>query len=242
MQIKRHHFDSIQSTNTWVKEQLDQFDLKALTLVTAAEQTGGRGRFHRQWISPKDLNIYATFLFFIPTLRTDLGNIPQLLALSAAESLSPLTDKVRMKWPNDLVIGNKKLGGILCEVGQSRDFWGVITGIGININMPESLLQTIDRPATSILSETGAQHEIDPLIEQLADQFKRHIQQFLKEGFEPFFETIRSRMVHRLNDPLRFSDFKKTHEGLYKGLNPDGSMDLLLPDGTLKRCVSGELL
>lgn len=242
MQIKRHHFDSIQSTNTWVKEQLDQLDLKALNLVTAAEQTGGRGRFHRKWLSPKDLNIYATFLFFIPSLREDLGNIPQLLALSAAETLLPLTPNVRLKWPNDLVIGKKKLGGILCEVGQSRDFWGVIAGIGININMPEPLLQTIDRPATSILVETGSMHEIDPLIHQLADQFKSHIQQFLKEGFDPFFEAIQSRMVHRLNEPLQFSDFKQKQEGLYKGLNRDGSMNLLLPDGTLKRCVTGELL
>lgn len=242
MQIKRHHFESIQSTNTWVKEQLDQFDLQALTLVTASEQTGGRGRFHRQWLSPKDLNIYATFLFFMPALRSDLGNIPQLLALAAAETLESLTPNIKLKWPNDLVIGHKKLGGILCEVGQSRDSWGVITGIGININMPDSLLKTIDRPATSLLVETGTSQALDPLIEKLAEGFRNHIQLFLKEGFEPFYNALNARMVHRMNEPLQFSDFTQKQEGVYKGLNRDGSLNLLLPDGSLKICTTGELL
>lgn len=242
MQIKRHHFETIQSTNTWVKEQLDQFDLQAMTLVTASEQTGGRGRFHRQWLSPKNLNIYATFLFFMPDLRTDVGNIPQLLALAAAETLEAYLPAMRLKWPNDLVIGTKKLGGILCEVGQSRDAWGVIAGIGININMPDSLLKTIDRPATSLLVETGTSRAIEPLIVNLAERFHSHIEQFLKDGFDPFYESMNARMAHQLKDVLQFSDFKHQIEGRYQGLNKDGSLNLLLPNGSLKICTTGELL
>lgn len=242
MQIKRQHFKTLQSTNTWVKEQLDTFDLQSLTLVTASEQTGGRGRFHRQWLSPKDLNIYATFLFFMPELRNDVGNIPQLLALGAAETLEAILPAVRLKWPNDVVIGKKKLGGILCEVGLSRDAWGVITGIGININMPDSLLKTIDRPATSLLVETGKPHAVEPLIDKLAEKFQNHLQCFLKEGFEPFYEAMNARMAHQLNDVLQFSDFKHQIEGRYQGLNKDGTLNLLLPGGSLKICTTGELL
>jgi BirA family biotin operon repressor/biotin-[acetyl-CoA-carboxylase] ligase len=178
----------------------------------------------------------------MPALRSDLGNIPQLLALAAAETLESLTPNIKLKWPNDLVIGHKKLGGILCEVGQSRDSWGVITGIGININMPDSLLKTIDRPATSLLVETGTSQALDPLIEKLAEGFRNHIQLFLKEGFEPFYNALNARMVHRMNEPLQFSDFTQKQEGVYKGLNRDGSLNLLLPDGSLKICTTGELL
>ena len=76
--------NSIDSTNSWAKAHPDQWAAEGVTLVTASEQMAGRGRFKRKWVSPPDVNIYATFCFWFDAERKDVGHIPQLLALAAA--------------------------------------------------------------------------------------------------------------------------------------------------------------
>lgn len=242
MEIKRIHFETIDSTNNWAKGHLDELDQKALTLITASEQTAGRGRFNRTWTSPKNSNILATFVFFLESLREDMGNIPQILALSALKSLKETEVPLALKWPNDINCGSKKLGGILCEVSQAQNKWGVVIGIGLNINMTEADLKKIDRPAASLLSETGRHYDLELLTNQLSQQFKENIECFLKNGFAPFFPLYTQALLHQKNALLRFNDFQKIIEGKFSHINPDGSLSLILSDGTCKRCTSGELL
>lgn len=242
MRIEKKHFDSIDSTNSYAKRAADTFNPKALTLITASEQTAGRGRFRREWISPKDMNLYASFIFFLKTLRDDLGNIPQVLALSAVETLKPYVDNIKIKWPNDLVVKEEKLGGILCELTQSQHGWAMIAGIGMNINMPDSLLKKIDRPATSLLKENRQEYSIDTLSKALAEKFLSDLTLFLLQGFEPFLESFTNALVHKKNGKLKFNNFKEQIEGKFEGINEDGSLSLLLEDGSVLRCTTGELV
>ena len=106
--VKHLHFKQIDSTNTWAKQHTDQWASKGVTLITASEQTAGRGRFKRRWESPPDVNIYATFCFWFDLHRTDLGHIPQILALASAQTLEMLGFFPKIKWPNDVLLGGKK--------------------------------------------------------------------------------------------------------------------------------------
>lgn len=171
MEIIHYHFNTIDSTNAWAKEHIAEFDQDKLMLITADEQTAGRGRFNRHWLSPAGQNIYASFCFFIPTPYQDIANISQGLAVSAVRTLKEFGFATQIKWPNDLMIEGKKVGGILCETTPVGDNTCVIAGIGLNVNMPKDLLAQIDQPATSLMVEEGREFPLKQIMENLRDRF-----------------------------------------------------------------------
>lgn len=242
MEIKKQHFETIGSTNTWAKQNAAQFDRKALTVITAGEQTAGRGRFTRSWVSPKGCSVYATYVFFLNRLDEGLGNIPQILSFAAYEVLSTYLDAVKIKWPNDLVVQGKKLGGILCELTEVAPAWAVVTGIGINVNVSEEILNAIDQPATSLMAELGKKLSVEEIEAKITDKFNSHLTLFFQEGFKPFHGPFCRALAHQTGDTIKFHDFQTVITGKFEGINPDGSLNMKLTDGTIKRYVSGELV
>lgn len=242
MLIIRKHFQIIDSTNTWAKQHAEQLDRQALTLVTANAQTAGRGRFKRLWLSPPDQNIYATFCFFIDKHRHDIGNIPQILALSAAHTLETLGFHPFLKWPNDLLLSGKKIAGILCETLPLSDTLAILLGIGLNVNMPQELLKTIDRPATSLLAEDGLKRDPEELLQKLQEHFLPSLEQFLDEGFLPFLEPYKKSLIHMPGDLIRFHDNRSIWEGKFLAINRDGSLLLELASGENRTFIAGEIL
>lgn len=241
MHINRIHFESIGSTNTWAKEHAEELDKRALTIITADEQTAGRGRFTRDWISPKGCNLYVTYVVFVKDLQLPLGNLPQVLAIAAAESLTAI-QPVRIKWPNDLVLAKKKLGGILCEISQVSSGYALIIGFGLNINMPKTYFAQIDRPATSLLEEVGHALDREQISESIHTYFAKHLFNFLRNGFDPFLERFREILLHEKGDSIRFSNFQTIIEGTFQQINNQGALVLKFPDGSEKTFTSGELL
>lgn len=242
MHIKHIHFPTIDSTSTFAKEHAHEFDPLALTIITADEQTKGRGRFQRSWVSPKGCNLYVTYVYFQDSLRADIGNVPQVLAMAAYDALQQEGHALNLKWPNDLVVENKKLGGILCEVVQVETKWAVSVAIGLNINMELSELQKVDRPATSLSQEAGKTLDRESIEKEVHERFHRYLELFLKEGFKPFLEDYRKALIHKEGQPLRFSNFKEVLEGNFMGIQEDGSLDICLASGKVLNCISGELL
>ena len=255
MNIIHHHFECIDSTNTWAKEHVGELDSSSLTLITADMQTGGRGRFKRKWHSPPHVNIYATFCFFLENIKLDricIGQIPQLLALSTAYCLEFLHFKPTLKWPNDVLLSGKKVAGILCETTSDPIRLGrwIICGIGLNVKMRKEDLDLIDRPATSLLVEaTGKQTiEIELILKLIQDRFNGHLIRFLKEGFQPFFSDYVSRSCFKKGQPVRFHDNQNIIEGTFYSLNQDGSITIDLSQNVeskedfLKTYYAGEFL
>lgn len=242
MQLIRKHFDTIDSTNTWSKRNVALLSQNDITLVTANTQTDGRGRYKRRWESPPDLNIYATFCFFIDKKRKDICNISQILSLSLATLIENIGLLPQLKWPNDLLIGGKKLGGILAETTEADSQMCFILGVGLNVNMPAEYLRRIDRPATSLKIETGKTFDIEKLITELQQQFLHDLHIFLQQGFLPFHLEYRQRLFANDNRPLRFHAHGNIWEGVLHEINDDGSLDLLLLDGKIKRFMAGEVL
>lgn len=239
---KRIHFEQIDSTNTWAKMNVDQWAPEGVTLITASGQTAGRGRFRRRWESPFGVNVYATFCFWFDIHRTDIGHIPQLLSLAAALTLEREGFFPLIKWPNDLLIKGKKMGGILCETVSEQMRRGIICGIGLNINMPVDALKLIDRPATSLLAEKGREFDQIIILENLQHHFITFLGEFTHKGFSPFFPLLQERSAFKKGEWVRFHDNQTLLEGQFETIHPDGSVELRLANGILKIFYAGEFL
>lgn len=242
MDLTRRHFSSINSTNTWAKEHTDELPRDKITLITADTQTGGRGRFNRQWKSPPGENIYATFCLCVEKPPQQIGNLPQVLAVSAAAVLKNLHFQPELKWPNDILLSGKKVGGILAETTSVTNQLCVIIGIGLNINMPLETLKQIDQPATSLIVEAGHRFSVETVLQELQAEFTENIKLFFSDGFSPFLETYREYVTQNPEKTVRFHDNRKIWEGTLHSINEDGSLCLRLPGGEIKTFIAGEIL
>lgn len=241
MNIARFHFQTIDSTNTWAKANLHLFSPENLTLVTAEMQTEGRGRVGRRWISPAKQNLYATFCFCVPKRVEPLNNLSQILSVSASKALNKLGFKPHIKWPNDLLIRGKKISGILCETMEKENSLCMLAGIGINVNMPKEVLDTIDQPATSLMVEAGKEFELEEITTHLTEIFNEDLALFLEKGFVPFLNFYLEHLLHSPGSSLKVTEKGKILQGNFHSINPDGSLNLQLPTGELKKIYSGEI-
>jgi BirA family transcriptional regulator, biotin operon repressor / biotin---[acetyl-CoA-carboxylase] ligase len=132
-------FDELASTNAFAMERAKNEALSG-TVVLADKQTAGQGRLDRSWFSPGKSNIYGSFLFVHETTIQYLGWIPLMAGVAIAQALEQQTGiRIDLKWPNDLLIGGRKLGGILCDSFRNpRHHSCVVIGFGINVNLSQS--------------------------------------------------------------------------------------------------------
>ena len=233
-----HHFESIDSTNTYAKAHALQFHPDQLVLISADEQTAGRGRFKRPWISPKGVNLYATYCFFIaPEFAR---SISQMAAVSIATLLLSYSLSPQIKWPNDLLLNRKKIAGILSEVQFQTTSAQVFLGIGINVNMSQSFLDTIDQPATSLAIETKRIWDRKALLSELTEQIQTDLALFEKEGFASFYTRFEALLANR-NEMIRIHDGATTWEGIFESITSDGKLTLRLADGSHRVFFSGDI-
>ncbi|MDP1835049.1 MAG: biotin--[acetyl-CoA-carboxylase] ligase [Chlamydiales bacterium] len=240
MKIDRYHFPIVDSTNVWAKANVRYFKRDRITVVTAGEQTAGRGRHNRVWISPPDQNLYATFCLFLPPRRRDFANVTQVVAVSAALELSRMGYSPSLKWPNDILIENAKVGGILGETTRIDDEVCCLIGLGLNINMPPSALASLDRPATSLSIIAKQSLNLEEISDQISNAVCAGLKRFLKDGLPPFLENFRGLLVHQLGDTVRFHLGNVIVEGSFHSINDDGTLNLIINDD-VKRIVSGEI-
>ncbi|MES2345534.1 MAG: biotin--[acetyl-CoA-carboxylase] ligase [Chlamydiota bacterium] len=234
------HFDSIDSTNTWAKHHAHELDRQQLTCITAMEQTAGRGRWNRKWISPKNQNIYATLYFCLPRSCTYIHNLGQILSLSCATVLKKKGFSPEIKWPNDLLLSGKKIAGILTELVVFNDYFGIVLGIGINTNMTQELLETIDQPATSLAQLSGQTWTIEQILEPLLQQFIKDLAELVDQGFKPFQTTYQDLLAYK-GKIISSHDGLKHISGTCLSVNDEGRLNLLLPSGEILELTAGEI-
>lgn len=234
------HFDSIDSTNTWTKNHAHELDPYQVTCVTAMEQTSGRGRWNHKWLSPKNQNIYATLYFCIPRTCPYIHNLGQILSLSCAKVLKNKGFSPEVKWPNDLLLNGKKVAGILTELVVFNQHFGIILGIGINTNMSQELLDTIDQPATSLSQLSGQTWTIEQILEPLLQQFLDDLALLQEQGFKPFQATYEALLAYK-GKTISSSDGVKQFTGICHSINEEGRLNLLLPSGEMIALTAGEI-
>lgn len=132
-------FDELASTNAFAMEKAKDQALSG-TVILADRQTAGRGRLDRSWFSPGKSNIYGSLLFVHETHIQYLGWVPLMAGVAIAQALEQqLGIRIGLKWPNDLLIGGRKLGGVLCDSFRNPKHHScVVIGFGINVNLSQS--------------------------------------------------------------------------------------------------------
>ncbi|HSX25607.1 MAG TPA: biotin--[acetyl-CoA-carboxylase] ligase [Chlamydiales bacterium] len=234
------HLDQIDSTNTYAKKQCQTFAKDQITCITAEEQTAGRGRYQRNWVSPRGVNIYATFYFTLPADTLHLVSLAQVMAYSLAMVLIKEGLHPKIKWPNDIRLNGKKVSGVLCETAFHGKEVEIFLGIGINVNMDEEKLRQIDQPATSLKVETGHTWDRAALLKKLQKQFLADLEAFKKGGFTPFHSQFENLLAYK-GETVRCFDGKKEWIGVCHSLTNDGQLNLFLPDGSIQTILSGDI-
>ena len=180
-------FDTISSTNDYLlrKEKNKNKDIK---ICIAEEQTKGRGRRGKSWISPKFKNIYFSLSSYLR--KEDLSGLSIAVALSVSKVLTEINVMSLIKWPNDLLVGNKKICGILIETAKVGELTKVVIGIGINVNMEYSEL--IDQEWTSIKLEKKQSVDRNSIITEMINQLCITLNKFEQEEFDYFLNKFTS--------------------------------------------------
>jgi len=233
MKFKIEWFDKLASTNALMRERFGQgSDIESGHIVAAHEQTAGRGRQDRKWLSTAGTNL--CFSLFVQT-KAELMDVPALTmaaALAVAEMLGRKNIDATLKWPNDVLVDGRKICGILSERVErtSAPKTGIIVGIGLNVNMSSEEAGAIDRPATSILIETGQATDLSHTLDDLFPLLEYWIGEWEKGGFSSL-RTAWTERTGSLGKPLTVhdGDIKKT--GTLAGFGNHGELLLQTTDG-----------
>jgi BirA family biotin operon repressor/biotin-[acetyl-CoA-carboxylase] ligase len=223
------HFDRLDSTNTWTKTHAHELARDRLTCVTAKEQTAGVGRFKRHWFSPKG-NLYASLFFTIPLQTPYLPNIGQTLAYSCATLLQEKGFPIKIKWPNDLLIHQKKVAGILTETLDLTDVLGVILGLGLNLKLNEEALASINQPVTSLAEFSKENLNVKDVLASLIPIFLKNLDILRKKGFASFQKDFENYLAYK-GEEVTLNIKNEQLKGICQGVAEDGRLQLLLPSG-----------
>ena len=221
-------FETIDSTNTWAVAHFAE--LADCELVAAAVQTAGRGRLDRSWISPRG-NIYASFVqkgVTSPLLGVAAGS---LAVLDLVRELAP-AEKFHIKWPNDVFCGTAKISGILSQYICPRRgvSGGLVTGMGVNLNMSREQLASAAQEATSIRILTGATCDCEAALRRFEEILHTHAAT-LKNAPETLFARWKTEngLLGRRVEFLAGDGSRLT--GLFRDIADDGSVILDEDDG-----------
>lgn len=241
------HFDELDSTNNYAKSNID--DLADKTVISTDIQTKGRGRFTRSWVDLGPDNIFMTFVLKpSKTLLPVYSNLTQYLSVILCKQLEEMGLGPKIKWPNDVLLSDKKVCGILAEsVIKQGKLKGLVLGIGVNLNAAKNDLDNIDIPANAINIELGKPVNKQEFINKLIEKFFADYESFLEDGFTKIKPDYEKRASLKLKNQsqkqkVKISVFDKIKEGFFYGFDDDGSLILEDFSGLLNKFNMGEII
>jgi BirA family biotin operon repressor/biotin-[acetyl-CoA-carboxylase] ligase len=210
------------------------------TVVLAEEQTAGRGRLGRQWHAPPGSALLMSLLLRPPLRPPQAQRVTMICSLAVLRALGAVCSlEARIKWPNDIVIADAKLGGVLTELGVGAgrlDY--VVVGIGLNVNLDVSRLPRLASPATSLSSELGYLVSRPRLLlaylQHVDDLYAR-----LREGWSP--RVAWRDALATLGREVTVGLPEGTLHGVAEDVDDDGALLLRTEDGDLQRVLAGDV-
>lgn len=213
-------------------------------VIIAESQRSGRGRMGRSWYSPPGYGIYFSLILRPHITPSDAIKIPLVTSIAVASAIREITSlNACIKWPNDIMVNNKKTGGILVESASEMDIINyMIVGIGVNINTPDELIPgELKEIATSLYIESGRRYHRIRLFQEILKELEINYEEFLNNGFNKLrtkwmelSNTIGMRVI--INTPG-----EPPFEGLAQEIDIEGALIVALPDGSIKRVISGDV-
>lgn len=228
--IRHRHLETVDSTNLFARDFLEHG-----ILITAAQQTAGRGRYGRDWLSPEG-NLYLSLVWQMPDFDT-AGKYAFLTAVALADALRTATgDKalpLQLKWPNDVLLGGKKLCGILLEAETKADQLYLIIGTGVNlVHAPDY--------ACDLKSATGKTVPPQEMAQHFVTSFTAWDARFKAEGFEAVRESWLAQ-AHGIGTAIAVKLPQQHLSGTFAGIDENGALLLEQENSALRPVTSGEV-
>ena len=231
--------DSTESTNDNAKEYL-KTQKNLFSVHLAEQQISGRGRNNKKWVSPHGKNIYISLGWKSKLLHSQLDGLSLAVATSLISSLKNYASgDLRIKWPNDLLINEKKISGILIETTDSEDSLDIVIGIGINVHMDESEGSEIDQSWGNL--EENPSHKLDrnKIIVNIISKMYELFKDYPNSGFKSYHHVFET--YNLLKDKLcKVVTDKETYEGKVLGVSEVGEL-LLEKNGEIQHLRYGEV-
>ena len=224
-------FESLPSTNTELARQASEGAGEGLSIL-ADEQTAGRGRLQRAWSSPKGAGLYFSILLQ-PTIPQDRWPlITFMAALAVGDALSEACDvSTDIKWPNDLLSGERKICGILAESVETPTGRAVVVGMGINLTA-DAYPGEIADVATSVAESSGRAAERETLLAALLRALLRWYSLLHEvDGAEKIVAAWTSRSSYASGKPVQVANGDEVWQGITRGVESDGALRLETTDG-----------
>lgn len=234
------YFESIDSTNTFAKS-ISQ-NCKDGLVIIAEEQTKGRGRLGRTWVSPKRKGIWMSIILHPNLPPSEAHKITIITASSIYTTLSKFNIETKIKWPNDIIINEKKVCGILTEMNaELNHINSLVIGIGINVNTEvEDFNEELRQIATSLKIETGEFIERKKLAAELLNNFEKfYIDYIATKDIKPYLEIVRknSAIINKYVEII-----KPNEKYIAKVIDIDDDGQLIIDkDGNIEKLISGEV-
>ncbi len=210
------------------------------TVVCAEGQTKGRGRLGRSWASPKGKGIYMSIILRPQLSPSEVARLTLLCAVAVSEAIKKVTGlEPAIKWPNDLMVDNLKLAGILTELSAEVDqVKFVVVGIGLNVNSSTSQLPFGGTSIKTVLQKSFSRVEI---IQEILRAFERWYERLKKEGFSPVVHQWKELSL-TLGRRIRIVDPAGTTEGEAFDIDKDGGLLIRNDMGTIVKKMAGDVV
>ena len=207
------------------------------TLLAARMQTAGRGRHRREWMAEAGKNLLFSFFVKTDAPLMDVPSLTMAVAMGIDDALQDVGVESVLKWPNDVLVGDKKICGILSEgiAGQ-----GVVVGVGLNVNMSSAALALVDRPATSVLAETSREWALECLLDRLLGNLPRWVERWESDRFGGLREMF-ERKCAAFYKQVAVRDGDRVEEGVLIGFGDCGEALLRRADGSSVAVWAGDL-
>ena len=228
----------VDSTNQYLLDRIAE--LQSGDACVAEYQQAGRGRRGRQWISPFGANLYLSMFWRLEQGPAAAMGLSLVIGIVMAEVLKGLgAQDVRVKWPNDLYLNDRKLAGILVELtGKTGDAAQLVIGAGINLAMRETNANAINQGWIN-LQEAGINIDRNELAATLLNELRQSLQQFEIEGLAPFIARWRA-LDNFIDRPVKLLIGEQQIFGIARGIDQQGAL-LLDQDGVIKPFIGGEI-
>ncbi|EIC00362.1 MULTISPECIES: bifunctional biotin--[acetyl-CoA-carboxylase] ligase/biotin operon repressor BirA [Pantoea] len=228
----------IDSTNQYLLERMH--DMPSGAACIAEYQQAGRGRRGRQWFSPFGANLYMSMYWRLEQGPAAAMGLSLVIGIIMAETLRSLgADEVRVKWPNDIYLNDRKLAGILVELtGKTGDAAQIVIGAGINLAMRTADASQINQGWIN-LQEAGVTVNRNELAARLINRLREALPLFEQEGLAPFV-TRWAALDNFINRPVKLLIGEREVHGIARGVDSQGGL-LLEQDGEIKAWVGGEI-
>ncbi len=235
--INLYLMPTVDSTNTFIKQRIKD---NSMSLCISEQQTAGRGRLGRTWLSPFGENMYLSIAWRTNGSLAKLSGLSIAASLALKSALAPWIDDLQVKWPNDLLHHGKKIAGTLVEVtAESYGNCLIIVGIGLNINTQTRHHPLSDQPHCSMRDILNRYLDRNNIIIAIINHCLRIFSQFEQQGLKPLLQLWK-KADYLQNKEVTIYQTQTVIKGIARGINSLGHLLIENKDGKINEINSGE--